>query len=155
MRGRDGFWDAHPVKVRLEALRAVLFAYGVGHLVTATLFLFWPAYFLLGTGAEPPWPLSFFQFGVWPPLHQGFMNIVAVYDVAVAFALFLAAADPRRHHGILLFAIVLWALHGGAHAYHIVWGDSPGHYWGAVIELWVGAALLAILYPRRVSAGAA
>lgn len=137
------------MKVRGEALRVVLFAYGVGHLVTAVTFLFWPEHFLVGTGDVPPWPFSILQFGSWPPLHQGFMNIVAVYDVAVAVALFMAAANPARHTGIVVFAIVLWVLHGAAHAYHIVWGSSPGEYWGAVAELWLGAALLLVLFPRR------
>jgi hypothetical protein len=132
-----------------EGLRAVLFGFAVGHLVTATLFLFWPAYFLTGAGATPPWPLSMFQFGVWPPVHEGFMNVIAVYDVAVAFALLLAAWSPERHRGLISFAIVLWILHGGVHAYHILWGTSPGGFWGTVGALWLGALALLVLYPRR------
>lgn len=139
---------AAPFLWRREVLRAVLFGYAVGHLVTATLFLFWPTYFLTGAGSPPPWPLSVFQFGVWPPVHEGFMNVVAAYDVAVAFALLLAAWSPERHRGLIWFAIVLWALHGGVHAYHILWGTSPGGFWGTVVVLWAGALLLGVLLPR-------
>lgn len=142
------------VDLRLEALRVVLFGYGVGHLVTTTLFLGWPDYFLTGGGPAPPWPLSVFQFGVWPPTHEGFMNVLAVYDLAVATALFIAAWNPRRHTGILAFAMVLFSGHGAMHAYHILWGTSPRIYWWTVGELWAGAALVGVLYPRAARAAA-
>lgn len=133
---------------RLEGLRAVLFGYGVGHLATTTLFLGWPRYFLTGEGSAPPWPLSIFQFGFWPPTHVGFMNVLAVYDLAVATALFIAAWDPKRHTGILAFLTVLFLGHGGMHAYHILWGTSPTVYWWTTVELWAGVALIWGLYPR-------
>lgn len=128
--------------VRLELLRGVLVAYGVGHLVTTALFFGWPRYFLEGTGPRPPWPLSVVQFGSWPPTHEGFLNVLAAYDLAVAAALFLAATKPLRHTGIIAFAVILWLLHGGVHAYHVVWGTSPRIYMWSVVELWLGAALL-------------
>lgn len=131
----------------LEVLRAVLFAYGVGHLATTTMFLVWPDYFLTGRGDVPPWPLSILQFGVWPPTHVGFMNVLAVYDLSVAVALFVAAWNPLRHTGLLVFFGVLWLGHGAVHGYHILWGDSPSVYWWTTVELWVGVALLAVLYP--------
>lgn len=127
----------------------MLVGYGVGHLVTAAMFWGWPEYFLLGTGPVPPWPLSALQFGSWPPLHQGFLQAVGGYDVAVAVALFVAAANPRRHRGILVFAVTLFAVHGGVHAYHILWGASPEIYWWSVGQLWVGAAAIGLLWPRR------
>lgn len=133
---------------RLEALRAVLFAYAVGHFITATLFIGWPSYFTEGRGPRPFWPFSVFQFGSWPPTHQGFMNVIAAYDLAVGIALLWAMRDPLRNTGILLFAIVLWVLHGAVHAYHIIWGSSPGQYWLTVGELWLGAILLVVLWPR-------
>ena len=133
---------------RLIALRVILVVYAVGHLVTATLFLAWPAYFLEGAEPAPPWPISQLQFGSWPPTHEGFMAVLALYDVAVAVALLLAAWNPVRHAGIVVFAIILWVLHGSAHGALILWGDSPSEYWGAVAELWVGAALLLVLFPR-------
>lgn len=137
------------VRIRLTLLRLVLVGYGAGHLSTAALFIGWPRYFVEGRGPRPVWPLYLFQFGAWPPTHVGFMNVLAVYDVAVAVALFLCAYDPIAHYGILAFAVVLWALHGGAHAYHIIFGSSPASYWSTVAELWLGAALLVALYPRQ------
>jgi hypothetical protein len=134
---------------RLQVLRLVLAVYGIGHLVAATEFVFWPGWFIDRSGPSPPWPFSLAQFGAWPPLHQGFMNVIAMYDVAVAFALLLAAWNPAGNTGIIAFACVLWTLHGGAHAYHIVWGSSPSGYWPTVAELWGGVVLLVILYPRR------
>lgn len=130
----------------MESLRAVLFAYGVGHLATAAMFLGWPEYFLVGSGGEPPWPLSALQFGTWPPVHTGFMNVIAAYDVAVAVALFTAAWDPVRHAGILPFVLVLFVAHGAAHGWHVLFGSSPDVYWVTTAELWVGAALVAGLY---------
>lgn len=130
----------------LQGLRLVLVAYALGHLVTATLFIGWPSYFLTGRGPVPPWPFRLFQFGTWPPVHQGFMNVLAVYDVAVAVALVVAATAPLRHWGILVFVSVLWVLHGGAHAYHIVWGSSPTDYWSTVAELWAGVVLVVALW---------
>jgi hypothetical protein len=141
--------------MRRAALRAVLVAYALGHVVTATMFLVWPSYFLEGTGARPPWPLSLLQFGSWPPTHAGFLVILGMYDLAVAFALLLAASNPARHAGIVVFAIVLWTLHGGAHGAMILWGDSPAEYWGAVAELWIGVVLLSVLFPRDRRAAAA
>ncbi|HVL82077.1 MAG TPA: hypothetical protein VM840_10865 [Actinomycetota bacterium] len=141
-------------ELRTEALRIVLLVYAVGHLVTTVQFLFWPGYFLTGDPPVPPWPLTAFQFGDWPPLHQGFMNVIAVYDLAVAAALVYAMRDPAANRGILFFAIVLWVLHGGVHAYHILWGDSPAHYWVATVELWLGAVLLGVLWPRSIGARA-
>lgn len=134
--------------LRLEALRVVLLIYAIGHLLTTVQFMFWPGYFLTGAPPEPPWPLTIYQFGNWPPLHQGFMNVVAVYDLAVAAALVWAMRDPAANKGILFFAIVLWVGHGAAHAYHILWGTSPDHYWLATVELWLGALLLGVLWPR-------
>lgn len=131
--------------VRTDLLRAVLVVYAAGHLVTATLFVAWPGYFIDATGPAPPWPFTLAYFGAWPPLHQGFMNVLASYDVAVAVALLIAARDPRRHTGVIAFAIVLWTLHGAVHAYHILFGSSPAGYWWAVAELWAGAVLLVLL----------
>lgn len=144
----DGMQPGKRVNWRLEGLRAVLFGYGVGHLATTTLFLGWPRYFLTGEGSAPPWPLSIFQFGSWPPTHVGFMNVLAVYDLAVATALFIAAWNPRRHKGILAFLTVLFLGHGAVHAAHILWGTSPAVYWWTTAELWVGVALIWLLYPR-------
>ncbi len=141
MRERSSF--------RVEALRVVLLVYAVGHLLTTVQFLFWPGYFLKGDPPVPPWPLTLFQFGSWPPLHQGFMNVIAVYDLAVAAALLWAMRNPARERGVLFFAVVLWVAHGAMHAYHIIWGTSPGEYWVATIELWVGAVLIAALWPRE------
>lgn len=137
--------------VRLAVLRFVLVIYALGHLTTAALFLVWPAYFLEGKGPVPPWPASLVQFGAWPPTHPGFMAVLAVYDIAVAAALLLAAWQPLRHAGIIVFAIVLWVLHGAAHGALIVWSDSPSRYWWVVAELWIGAALLLVLFPRRTA----
>ena len=134
--------------LRTEALRLVLFVYAFGHLLTTVQFLFWPGYFLTGDPPIPPWPLTAFQFGDWPPLHAGFMNVIAVYDLAVAAALIWTIRDPAANKGVLFFAIVLFVAHGGVHAYHILWGTSPAHYWAATVQLWVGAALIGALWPR-------
>jgi hypothetical protein len=135
---------------RSLALRAVLILYAIGHLTTSALFTFWPRYFIEQRGPRPPAPLSLVHgFGAWPPLHTGFMNVLAAYDLAVAFALLLAALDPVRNAGILWFLIVLWTVHGATHAAHILWGTSPPGYWSSVAELWLGAVLLLALRPGR------
>lgn len=144
-------WGAPPNSPKLAALRLVLVLYAIGHLTTATIFLFWPAYFLDNTGPVPPWPASLIQFGTWSPPHQGFMAVLAIYDIAVAVALLLAAANPLRRVGVVLFALVLWTLLGAAHAVLILWKDVPPSYVWVVAELWVGVALLLYLFPRDVA----
>lgn len=135
---------------RQRALRLVLAVYAAGHIFTAVLFTAWPGWFVDGSGPRAVFPFTLVsEFGAWPPLHQGFMNVIAAYDLAVAVALVVAARRPARHTGILLFVTVLWVLHGAVHAYHIVWGTSPGGYWPTVAELWLGAALVAILWPKQ------
>lgn len=144
-------WGAPPSSPKLAVLRLVLVLYALGHLTTATIFLFWPAYFLEGAGPVPPWPASLLQFGTWGPTHQGFMAVLAIYDIAVAVALLIAASNPLRHVGVVVFALVLWTLHGAAHAALILWKDSPPSYVWVVAELWIGVALLLYLFPRDVA----
>lgn len=133
---------------RITLLRVVLVGFAAGHLTTAAIFTFWPGWFINAAGARPPWPVALIQFGAWPPLHTGFMHVLAAYDTAVAFALLLAARRPREHRGIIAFAIALWSLHAFTHAEHIVLGTSPVAYWVPVGVLASGAILLAALWPR-------
>jgi len=137
---------------RLMLLRLVLAFYAVAHLMSSALFLFWPRYAVLGSGPRPPFPLSVLQFGSWPPFHQGFMNVIGAYDLAIAVAFVIAATNPVKHSGLVSFFLVLLAVHGGVHAAQIIWGDSPSGQWLEVAQLWAGFTFLAALFPRPASA---
>jgi hypothetical protein len=115
-------------EARLSLLRIVLVVAAVGHIVVALSFWFWPE-------------KAIDEILAWGP-PSGWTSILGAYDLAVAFALVLAYLDPIANAGIVRFVGALLVLHGGTHAYYIVWGDAPDRHWFVVAYLIAGGLVL-------------
>lgn len=122
-------------ELRMTALKVLLAAAALGHLVVGLSFWFIPE-----TAID--------EILAWGP-PSGWTSILGAYDLAVAFALVMALRDPVGNAAIIRFVAVLLALHAGTHAYYIVWGDAPDRHWFVVAYLLAAAVLFAWLTPRR------
>ena len=123
----------------MTALRVILALAALGHLIVGLSFWFFP-------------DRAIDEILAWGP-PSGWTSILGAYDLAVAFALFIAFRDPVGNRGIISFVAVLLALHGATHAYYIVWGDAPDRHWFVVSYLLAAAVVLWWLRPseRRAS----
>lgn len=128
----------HPTDVRITLLRAVLAVTALGHLVTGLSFWFFPR-------------LAIDEVLAWGD-PSGWTAILGAYDVAVAYAMWLAFRDPEGNPGLLRFAAVLLALHAGTHAYFNLWGGAPSRLWIPTAILLAGSVLLVVLAPRSPEA---
>ena len=120
---------------RIKLLRVVIFLVMIGHLVVGLMFWFAPQ-------------LAIDEILQWGPV-SGWTTILGSYDLAVAFALFLALRDPASNRGIVQFVGVLLILHGATHLYYTVIGDSPARFYFVVSYLIVSGIALLKLAPRR------
>jgi len=120
--------------VRLKYLRIVLILAGIACLAVYLLMLIWPS----------GW--------VW---HAGYSDyplmIVGIYATLGVFLL-LAARDPLAHRSLIWFAVWSSVVHGAimtaqaiAHPGHL------GHLLGDVPALFIVAAAIAFLMPRRAT----
>jgi hypothetical protein len=78
--------------------------------------------------------------------------ILAVYATLGVFLL-LASRDPSRHLSLIWFTVWSSVAHATVMAYQSFDpGDHLGHLWGDVAALYIVAAWLAFLMPRKPSA---
>jgi hypothetical protein len=125
-------WLTNIDAAKFSFLRFVLFVTALGHLIVGLSFWFFPE-------------LAIDEILAWGPV-SGWTTILGSYDLAVAFALFLALRDPLGNTGIIKFVGVLLILHALTHAYYTVIGDSPPRFWfviaylltGGIVLLWFG-----------------
>ncbi len=134
-RSRRPAGSIHAVteEMRMKALKLLLAAAAIGHVVVAFSFWFFPE-------------AAIDEILAWGP-PSGWTSILGAYDLAVAFALLLALRDPIANVGIISFVSVLLVLHGLTHAYYIVWGDAPDRHWFVVAYLVAAGILLWWLSP--------
>jgi hypothetical protein len=125
---------ARPLDVRLALLRTVLAVAAAGHAITGLSFWFVPH-------------LAIDEVLAWGE-PSGWTAILGAYDLAVAYALWLAFRDPAGNPGLLRFAAVLLALHAGTHAYFNIWGGAPSRLWIPTAILALGSVLVVALAPR-------
>ncbi|MGH2756891.1 MAG: hypothetical protein ACRDI3_03795 [Actinomycetota bacterium] len=121
-------------ELKIKTLRAILAVAAAGHVVVGLSFWFFP-------------DLAIDEILAWGP-PSGWTSVLGAYDLAVAFALFLAFRDPFTNRGIIRFVGVLLSLHGLTHAYYIVWGDAPDRHWFVVAYLLAGGLVLWWLAPE-------
>jgi hypothetical protein len=119
----------------MKALKVLLAAAAIGHLVVGLSFWFFPE-----------WAID--EVLAWGP-PSGWTSVLGAYDLAVAFGLVLAFRDPAGNTGLIKFVAVLLALHSATHAYYIVWGDAPQRHWFVVAYLLAAGLLFWWLAPAR------
>jgi hypothetical protein len=114
---------------------------GVGHLLFGVVGLALPRWFY---ATVPP----------WPPLHVGQIQIAGVFDLALATAFLVAAADVDRFAPLMLPVGVVaeWG-HAAVRVGHIVAGDNPAADWqGPLTMIVFGAVCLAALVRHSLTA---
>ena len=118
---------------RLRYLRIALIVAGLTCLALYPLMLVWPS----------GW--------TWHVGHSDYpLMLVGLYATLGVF-LILAARDPLAHLSLIWFAVWSSIVHGGIMAVQAL--DEPahlGHLMGDVPVLFIAAAVLAVLTPRRV-----
>ena len=120
---------------RLQALRVALVVLALVCIALGPLMLLWPA----GWRWEPHQP------------HYEQM-IVGIY-FTLGVCLLLAARDPLRHLSLIWFTVWSSVVHGGIMTVQALSdAQEHGHLLGDVPALFLAAAVLAALTPRRASA---
>src|SRR3954468_21691727 len=121
---------------RLRYLRVVLILSGLACLALYPLMLFWPS----------GW--------TWHVGHSDYpAMIVGIYATLGVF-LILAARNPLASLSLIWFTVWSSVVHGGIMAVQaLAQGQHRGHLWGDVPVLFLIAAALAALTPRRQRAG--
>lgn len=81
--------------------------------------------------------------------------ILGIYATLGVF-LIIASRNPLEHRSLIWFTVWSSIVHGGIMAVQSVTNThNMGHLWGDVLALFAVAAVLAILTPRRATAGVA
>lgn len=120
---------------RLQALRVSLLAFGSVCMALGPLMLFWPS----GWRWEPH------------QVHYEQM-IVGIYFTLGVFLL-LAAREPLRHLSLIWFFVWVSIVHASIMAIQALSGSQHhGHFFGDVPALFIAAAVLGTLTPRRAAA---
>ena len=102
------------------------------------------------------YPLTIIWPAGWAWHHTGqslyLQMIVGIYATLGVFLL-IASRDPLTNQSLIWFTVWSSVVHGGIMAVQsIVYPEHRGHLWGDVPALFVVAAVLAFLMPRRTSA---
>jgi hypothetical protein len=118
---------------RRRALRIALVAFGGTFLLVYPLMLVWPS----------GW--------TWQPSqHEYEQMIVGIYATLGAFLLW-ASRNPEAHRSLIWFTVWSSVVHGGIMAVQAVVDPAErGHLPGDVAALFLVAAVLGALAPRRV-----
>ena len=117
---------------RLQALRVSLLAIGSVCIALGPLMLLWPA----------GWR--------WEPHHARYEQMIVGIYFTLGVFLLLAARDPLRHLSLIWFAVWSSIVHGSIMAVHALSGPQRhGHLFADVPALFIAAAVLSTLTPRR------
>ena len=117
---------------RLRALRATLLVVGFLAIFSGALFVLWPSGFR------------------WRPYHPYYEEMIVGIYVTLGVFLVRAAKDPLRHLSLIWFTVWSSVVHGAIMAAQALSGaEHHGHLVGDVPFLFVAAAVLGVLTPRR------
>jgi hypothetical protein len=124
---------------RLRALRYALIAVGlISILAVFPLTRLWPS----------GWR--------WEPEGELYLQMIVGIYATLGVFLLLAARDPERHLSLIWFTVWSSVVHGGIMAVQsLVYPMHRGHLLGDVPALFLIAAVLGYLTPRRSSGAAA
>lgn len=121
---------------RIQALRVSLLVLGIVCMALGPLMLFLPA----------GWR--------WEPHHPRYEQMIVGLYFTLGVFLLLAAREPLRHLSLIWFAVWSSIVHASIMAVHAFSGsERHGHLFADVPALFIAAAVLAILTPRRAVAG--
>jgi hypothetical protein len=94
------------------------------------------------------WPSGW----AWPPGGELYLQMIVGIYATLGVFLLIAARDPERHLSLIWFTVWSSVVHGGIMAVQaIVYPMHCGHLLGDVPALFVIAAVLGFLTPRRGS----
>jgi hypothetical protein len=104
------------------------------------------------------YPLTILWPAGWAWHHEGqslyLQMILGVYATLGVF-LILASRDPLANRSLIWFTVWSSVVHGAIMtAQATVYPEHRAHLWGDVPALWILAAVLAVLMPRRNAASA-
>ena len=117
---------------RLQALRISLLALGSVCIALGPLMLFWPA----------GWR--------WEPHHAYYEQMMVGIYFTLGVFLLLAAREPLRYLSLIWFFVWSSIVHGSIMAVQALSGSQHhGHLLGDGPALFIAAAVLALLTPRR------
>src|SRR4051812_29529722 len=106
------------------------------------------------------WPLTVLWPSGWAWHSEGrseYLEMILGIYATLGVFLIIAARDPLRHISLIWFAVWSSIVHGGIMAgQSLMKPQHVGHLWGDVAALFLIAAVLAALTPRRsqLAAGA-
>jgi hypothetical protein len=117
---------------RLQGLRVALLVLGVVCISLGPLMLLWPA----------GWR--------WEPHHPHYEQMIVGLYFTLGVFLLLAAREPLRHLSLIWFTVWSSVVHGAIMTVQALSGaHERGHLFGDVPALFVAAAVLSALTPRR------
>jgi hypothetical protein len=120
---------------RLQALRISLILVGAVCLALGPLMLLWPA----------GWR--------WEPHHAYYEQMMVGIYVTLGVFLLLAAREPLRYLSLIWFTVWMSVVHAGIMTIQSLSGtDQHGHLVADIPALFIAAAVLSILTPRRAGA---
>jgi hypothetical protein len=120
---------------RLQALRVALVVLAIVCIALGPLMLFWPS----------GWR--------WEPHQPHYEQMIVGLYFTLGVCLLLAARDPLRHLSLIWFTVWSSVVHGSIMTVQALSAaQEHGHLLGDVPALFIGAAVLAALTPRRAAA---
>jgi hypothetical protein len=117
---------------RLRALRIALLVVGFLAIFSGAFLLLWPSGFR------------------WHPYHPYYEQMIVGIYFTLGVFLVRAAKDPLQHLSLIWFAVWSSVVHGAIMAAQALSGaEYQGHFMGDVPFLFIVAAVLGVLTPRR------
>ena len=90
----------------------------------------------------------------WEPHHPHYEQMIVGLYFTLGVFLLLAAREPLRHLSLIWFTVWSSVVHGGIMTVQALSGaHERGHLFGDVPALFVAAAVLSALTPRRAEVG--
>jgi hypothetical protein len=103
------------------------------------------------------YPLTVFWPAGWAWHHTGqslYLQMILGIYATLGIFLLNASRDPLANRSLIWFTVWSSVVHGGIMAAQsVVYPEHRGHLWGDVPALFIVAAVLALLMPRRAAGG--
>ena len=104
------------------------------------------------------WPLTLLWPSGWTWHAEGrseYLEMILGIYATLGVFLLIASRDPLAHQSLIWFTVWSSLVHGAIMAVQSITDVRHlGHLWGDVLALWVVAAVLAALMPRRTPVSA-
>lgn len=87
----------------------------------------------------------------WEPRHPEYEQMIGVIYATLGVFLILAARNPVEHLSLIWFTVWSSITHGGLMAVQAMVNEDHAHFLGDILALFIVAAVLAALTPRRAA----